>query len=152
YELLLSTVEQGFSRLARRSALAAIALFLGVLLLRAAVLPHIPAPTPGVHDEFSYLLLGDTLAHGRLTNPAPPLWRSFETFHVLFSPTYCSKYPPAQGAVLAVGQLLGNPWFGVLLSVAAMAAAFYWGLRAWMPARWAFLAAFLVAAKLCLTT
>jgi hypothetical protein len=54
--------------------------------------------------------------------------------------------------VLAIGELLGNPWFGVLLSAAAMVAVFYWALSAWMPYRWAFLAAFLSGARLCLTT
>jgi hypothetical protein len=152
YEQWLAVIEQRFSTLAARPFLAAIGLFLAVFLLRAAALSILPLPTPGAHDEFSYLLLSDTFAHGRLTNPTPPLWQSFETFHELFSPTYCSKYPPAQGAVLAIGQLLGNPWFGVLLSAAAMAAILLWALRAWMPARWAFLAAVLVAAKLCFTS
>src|SRR5262249_34974796 len=77
---------------------------------------------------------------------------SFETFHVLFSPTYCSKYPPAQGLVLALGEKLGNPWFGVLLSAATMIAVFFWTLRAWIPPRWAFLAALLAGVKLCLTS
>src|SRR5262249_52693772 len=55
---------------------------------------------------------------------------------------------PAQGAALAFGQILGSPWLGVLLSAAAMSAAVYWMLCAWMPARWAFLGGALVALKL----
>jgi hypothetical protein len=151
-ERFLGRIESALSRFAARKFLAVLFLFLFVIALRLALLGQLPVPNPGIHDEFSYLLMGDTFAHGRLANPTHPLWRNFETFHVLWFPTYASKYPPAQGIVLAAGQLVGNPWTGVLLSAAAMAAAFVWMLQAWMPTRWAFLAGVLAALRLCVAS
>src|SRR6267143_2132833 len=140
-------VERSFSRFAERKGLAVIVLFFSVIVIRLLALPLLHVPVPGIHDEFSYLLMGDTRSHGRLANPPHPMWISFESFHVNWFPTYSSKYPPGQGALLAFGQVLGNPWIGVLLSTAAMCASLLWMLQAWLPARWALLGGVLVALK-----
>lgn len=147
-ESIFRRLEQSLSRFAERRKLAVCSMFFGVVALRLAALPLLPVPIPGIHDEFSYLLMADTFAHGRLANPTHPMWMSFETFHVNWFPTYSSMYPPAQGFVMAIGQLLGNPWIGVLLSDAAMCAAILWMLQAWLPARWALLGGVFAALNL----
>jgi hypothetical protein len=140
-------VERVLTHFAERKRLAIAAIFFAVIFLRLLALPFLHVPVPGIHDEFSYLLMGDTFAHGRLANPPHPMWTSFETFHVNWVPAYASMYPPAQGFALAIGQMLGNPWIGVLAGDAAMCAAILWMLQAWLPGRWAFLGAALVALK-----
>jgi hypothetical protein len=141
-------VENAFANFSLRRWLAVLATFFSVIAVRLLALPFLHVPVPGIHDEFSYLLMSDTFAHGRLANPTHPMWMSFETFHVNWFPAYASMYPPAQGVALAIGQICGNPWIGVLLSDAAMCATILWMLQAWLPARWAFLGAVIAALKL----
>jgi hypothetical protein len=143
-------IEQLGSRLAERKELAIFSIAMATIVIRLCLLWFFPVPYPQVHDEFSYLLAGDTFAHGRLTNPTPPMWVFFDTIHVNQQPTYMSKYPPAQGAVLAFGELLGHPWIGVLLSGGVMCGAVLWMLQGWLPPRWALLGATLVMLKVAL--
>src|SRR5205823_8355658 len=127
-------IEAMFSRLASRRALAIAVIGFSTLVLRIAVLPVEPIPEPAVHDEFAYLLQADTFAHGRLTNPTPPMWEHFETFHAMFQPTYASIYPAAQGLPLAAGKLIcGHPLWGAWLTIGLMCVANTCMLRGWPP-------------------
>ena len=108
------------------------------VVLRLALLPHHPVPTPDIYDEFGHLFVADTLRHFRLANPSHPLHQFFETFFTLQQPTYSSIYPIGQGLMLAVGRMIfGLPWAGVVLATAAFCSLCYWMLRGWVTPPWA---------------
>ena len=129
-----------FGRRLAENTIASMALLVVLpIALRLALLPQYPIPTPAVSDDFSYLLIADTLRHLRLANPVHPLHQFFETYFVLQEPRYASIFPLGQGLVLTIG------WAGVALSIGALCALCYWMLRAWTTPGWALIGGLLAA-------
>lgn len=136
------------SKLAERPVPCMIFLAVLPIALRLALLPRHPVSIPRVADDFSYLLLGDTLAHFRLANPEHPMHRFFEGVFVLQEPSWSSIYPMGQGLALALGELVfRTPWAGVVLSVGALCALCYWMLLGWVSPLWAFAGGLIAVAE-----
>jgi hypothetical protein len=139
-------IEPFARKLARRTGWCMLLLAVLPVVLRLAMLPQHPVPSPSVYDEFGHLLVADTLLHFRLANPAHPMHQFFETFFVLQTPSYASIYPIGEGLMLAIGRaIFGQPWAGVLLSTGAMCALCYWMLRGWTTPEWALAGGLLAA-------
>jgi uncharacterized protein (TIGR03437 family) len=125
-------------------------LFIGALplIVRIALFPVLGIPQPLVADEFGYLLLADTFASGRLTNPTHPFWKHFEAIYVFHHPTYTSIYPVAPALLLALVKVLGaHPWLGVWFGAGLMCALICWMLQGWLPPKWAFLGGLLAVCR-----
>jgi len=132
----------------RRPLLAAMLIAFGAIALRLALIPIQPVPIPIVSDEFSHLLLTDTLLHGRVANPTHHFWQHFESLHIIQQPHYVSNYFPGHAAILAAARAaLGHPWAGILAECLGFLLVLYWALRGWMPARWAMFGVLLAALR-----
>lgn len=139
-------LQEPLARFAAETGWCMITLAILPVALRLLLLPYYPIPTPNVADDFSYVLLADTLRHLRFANPSHALPQFFETLFVIQQPSYSSMFPLGQGMVLALGWILfGNPWAGVALSVGALCALTYWMLRAWITPSWALVGGVLAA-------
>lgn len=108
----------------------------------SAYCPHVPL----VHDEFSYILSAETLLHGRLANPTPDVWQPLQSFHVVMSPSYASKYPLGSGLVIALGCLLvGLPIAGSWIAAGMCSSSICWMLAGATNRKWAVLGGCLTA-------
>ncbi len=131
-------IEKYISRIARRQRLAVLLVGIVALAARLAVIPVSPIPSPAIQDEFGHLLIADTFAHGKITNPTHPLWIHFESFNIIERPTYQGMAQPGQGILLAAGKLIGgHPFWGVWFSLGLLCASICWMLQAWVPPEWA---------------
>lgn len=139
-----SRISTGYMRIATRPRLAVLLTVVAAFVIAVGYTTQVRFPLLRIHDEFSYILAGETFASGRVAFPPASSPGHFETIHKLQTPTYVSKYPPAQGLALAVGILLANsPRLGVWLAFAAFAGALVWMLQAWAraPPAWSLIAA-----------
>jgi hypothetical protein len=135
----------------RRKKTVVLVAGLAPVVLRIAMLPALPIPVPFIADEFSHLLVADTIASGRTANPPHPMARHFETSYVLQHPAYASIYPPGHGFVMGIAESAGlHPWFGVVAETGLMAMAIAWMLQAWFPTRWVLLGSLLAILRLWL--
>lgn len=146
-------VESVFSTVASRRKRAVLLAGLLPIVIRLALLPALPAPQPGIADEFGHLLIADTFASGRVTNPTHPMWAHFEETYILHQPSYTSVYPIAPAVFLAVPKLFhATPWLGVLAAAGLMCALICWALQAWAPPGWALLGAMIAIANVAVAS
>lgn len=136
-------------RLAARPRLVLIAVFVLAAGLTGLSFVVLGPPIPKVTDEYGHLLVADTWLQGRLANPAHPLWRHFDVYALQF-PLYASKYPPGQGALLALGGLLGHKAIGPCLGAGLLAASFAWAFFRWLRPGWALFGSVLVLLRLAI--
>jgi Dolichyl-phosphate-mannose-protein mannosyltransferase len=63
-------------------------------------------------DEYNYVFIADTLAHGRLYWPAAPVEGVFSSFWFIERDgKWVSMFPPGWPALLAIGGKLGSPYW-----------------------------------------
>lgn len=131
------SIEAKLRRLSVHPLLCTVIIFASPIAARVLLLPVYGPPQPLIHDEYAYLLQADTFASGRLTNPALPFAKHFNSIYIFTEPSYTAEYQPAQAATLAIGKVAtGQPWAGSLLSIGLFLVALYWGFGAWLSPVW----------------
>jgi hypothetical protein len=150
---ILRTAEIQLYRFAQRRWLAVVVISGVSIVGNVAIVLATRIPQPWIGDEFGHLLAADTFASGRLSNPTHPMWIHFESFQINQKPTYVSKYPPAQGMILAAGQIVtGEPIAGVWLSAGLACGAICWMLQGWFRPGVALIGALLAVYRIGVTT
>ena len=143
---VIAYVSRPFRRLVRHKCASIVVVALTSLITTASLAWVVGMPRPYIHDEFAYVLAADTFAHGRVTNPTHPMWEHFESHHIIHRPSYQSKYPPAQGLMMALGQVTtGHQILGVWFSLACACGATCWMLQGWTRPRWALMGGLIMA-------
>ena len=133
-------VESWLSRVANHRLEVVLLTGLLPILIRLALLPVLGVPAPVIADEFGNLLIADTFASGRVTNPPHPMWKYLEETYTLHQPSYTSVYPIGPAVFMAAAKLAhASPWLGVCLAAGLMCGAICWCLQGWVPPRWALL-------------
>ena len=136
---IINKIWRIIGRIAFRKQLSIVIVFLVALITSMIYSWYLP-PMANIADEFAYLHGAETFLSGRLTNPAHPMWKHFESLMVISIPTTSSKYPPAQSVFMAAGKLFtGQHIAGVWISYALACASLCWMLQAWTTPRWAFI-------------
>jgi hypothetical protein len=134
----LAGAERFLAVFAGRKVLACLAVGGLAIAIRVVLVPVLGVPHAGITDEFSHLLLADTLLAGRVANPTHPFWVHFESIHIIQQPHYVSNYFPGQALILAAAiWTTGQPWIGILTLSGLFCGVLCWCLQGWMPARWA---------------
>ena len=119
---------RSFLRLAARKTEACVAVGALVLLVRICLIPLWPKPEPRIYDEFSYVLMADTFAAGRATNPSPPHREHFESSFVQVTPPINRRIRRCRGCCLHA-----ENWCSAICGGACGWRWAYWG---WQSVGW----------------
>lgn len=145
FDRAFARFEGRLGQLAEAKRLHLVVVFVLAVGLRVVLLPLLGIRPPFVADEYSILMQARLMAMGKWSLPTDPLWPHFEEMHVIVQPVLAAIYFPGRSLPLTLGLLVfGQPWVGILLTMAALATAVTWMLQAWVRPLTALLGGILV--------